>query len=63
MVRYRSIQDDGVAQLVERLTWIQRTKVQILSGAQDKFVSFSESKMCCLVVGVLNPCVYTHAQG
>ena len=41
---------DGVAQLVEHRTRIQRTKVRIPSGAHThthKKVSFSESKMLC----------------
>ena len=38
---------DGVAQLVQRRTRIQRTKVRTPSGAQEKLVSFSESKMLC----------------
>ena len=52
---------NGVAQLV-RLK-IQKTKVQIPSGAQETILSFSESKILCwLAVGVPNPCVYAHAQ-
>ena len=41
------IYTDGVAHLVKRRTRIQRTKVRIPSRAQDKFVTFSESKMLC----------------
>ena len=50
---------DGLAQLVEHQTRIQRMKVQILSGAQEN-VSFSQSKrLCRLAVGVLNTRVYS----
>ena len=41
---------------------IQRSVVRTppASGAQENFVSFSESKLlCCFAVGVPNPCVYT----
>ena len=42
-----SLLGDGVAQLVERWTRIQRMKVQIPSGAQEKFVRVFQSQKCC----------------
>ena len=41
---------------------IQRTKIQIPSGALEKFVSFSESKMCWIALCAHPRCVYTHTR-
>ena len=55
-----------VVQLVEYRTldsMTSATQVRTPSGAQDKFVSFSQSKMLCwLAVSVPNPCVYVYAR-
>ena len=41
------VRGDRVAQFVEHRLEIQKAEVRTTSGAQEKFVSFSESKMLC----------------
>ena len=53
---------DGVAQLVERRTRIQRTKVRIPSGAQGKLWTFPSQKCCADALSVcpILVCTRTH---